>query len=355
MKTLYRPALIAASILALAAPAVAQDYAPTVSTAIARTTPWQDTVQAIGTLRAAQGSDLASEASGVVDWIGFESGANVAAGTPLLRLRLNDEPGKLAELQADAALAKVTYERDEKQLRDQAVSQATIDEDLSKLHVAEAQVTEQQALIDEKTVRAPFAGQLGLRQVDLGQYLPAGTMIATLQALDPIYVDFYVVQQSAGGLAVGQIADMTVDAFPDKDFPAQVSAISPKVDPTSRMVQLRATVPNSDHRLLPGMFATVMLKVGAVHQLITLPNAAVMYNPYGTSVFVVVPGKTPTVREVAITTGATRGNQVAVLSGLTEGDQVVTAGQVKLRQGVPVTINNSVVPSDNSTPSPAEE
>jgi len=348
-------ALSAASTLLIAVPSYAQDTAATVSTAVARLMPWQDSVQAVGTLRAAQGSDLAAETSGVVDWIGFDSGAMVAGGTPLLRLRLNDEPGRLAELQAAADLARITYQRDAKQLRDQAVSQATIDADLSHLHAAQAQVQEEQALIDEKTVRAPFAGRLGLREVDLGQYLPAGTAIVTLQALDPIYVDFYVPQQSLGGLAVGQTAQMSVDAYPGKQFAARVTAINPKIDPASRMVQLRATLPNAHSQLLPGMFATVMVNVGAVRQQITLPNAAVVYNAYGSSVFVVVPGKNPTVREAAVTTGDTRGDQVAILTGLNAGDEVVTAGQVKLRPGAAITINNSVVPSDNPSPNPAEE
>ena len=348
-------ALAAASALLLVTPAGAQDSEATVSTAVAQLMPWQDSVQAVGTLRAAQGADLAAEASGVVDWIGFDSGATVAAGAPLLRLRLNDEPGRLAELRAAADLAQITYRRDAKQLRDQAVSQATIDADASHLHAAQAQVAEEQALIDEKTVRAPFAGRLGLREVDLGQYLPAGTAIVTLQALDPIYVDFYVPQQSLGGLKVGQTAQMSVDAYPAQQFAARVTAINPKIDPTSRMVQLRATLPHAASQLLPGMFATVMVNVGPIRQQITLPNAAVIYNAYGTSVFVVNPGANPTVREVAVTTGDTRGDQVAITSGLNAGDEVVTAGQVKLRPGAAITINNSIVPSDNPAPDPAEE
>jgi len=351
---LRRLSLLATSALLFSA-VHAQDYAPTVSTTVAHYAPWQDSVQAVGSLRAEQGTQLAAEVPGIVDWIGFQSGQTVAPGMVLLRLRENDEPGKLIELQAAAALARVNYDRDQKQFRAQAVSQATLDADASHLQAANAQVVEQQALIDEKIIRAPFGGQLGLRLVDLGQYLPAGTEIVTLQALDPIYVDFYVPQQSLGTLAVGQMAEMTVDSYPGKTFPALVTALNPQVDATSRMVQLRATLANPDHKLLPGMFASVAVKVGAVHRQITLPNAAVVYNSYGTSVFVVQPGPSPTVREVAVTTGDVRGDQVAVTSGLADGDVVVTAGQVKLRQGSSVTINNSVEPANNPTPNPAEE
>ena len=351
MNTLTRTALLIPFALTAAH---AQDYAPTVSTTVAHYAPWQDTVAAVGTLRAEQGTALAAEVSGIVDWIGFQSGQTVPAGTVLLRLRENDEPGKLVELQAAATLAQITHDRDLKQLRAQAVSQATLDTDVSHLRAAQAQVTEQQALIDEKIIRAPFTGQLGLRLVDLGQYLPAGTEIVTLQAVDPIYVDFYVPQQSLGALEVGQTAQMSVDAYPNHLYPAKITALNPQVDPTSRMVQLRATLANPDHKLLPGMFAAVTVAAGAIHRYITLPNAAVVYNSYGTNVFVVQPG-TATVHEVAITTGEVRGDQVAVTCGLTDGETVVTAGQIKLREGSAITINNNVEPASNASPTPVEE
>ena len=316
---------------------------------------WQTTTSAVGSLRAVKGADLASETAGIVDWIGFESGHDVAAGTILLKLRANDDPAKLAELQAAADLAGTNLARDQKQLRAQAVAQATIDADESHLRGARAQVAAQQALMDEKIVRAPFAGRLGLRQVDEGQYLPAGTTIVTLQALDPIFVDFYVPQQVIPTLGVGSQVEVSLDAFPGKPFAARIAAINPKLDTSSRMTQVRAVLPNANHALLPGMFATVSITTGTPAPYITVPNAAVVFNPYGSTVYVVGDDKPQTVRERVVKTGATRGDQVAVLDGLKDGDVVVTAGQIKLRQGSTVVVNNSVKPAFQANPNPAEE
>ncbi len=335
--------------------AIAQEPPATVSTSVAHSVPWQTTISAVGSLRAVKGSDLAAETSGIVDWVGFESGRDVAAGTVLLKLRTNDDPAKLTELQAAADLAATNLARDQKQLRAQAVAQATIDADESHLRSARAQVAAQQALMDEKIVRAPFAGRLGLRQVDEGQYLPAGTTIVTLQALDPIYVDFYVPQQSIPSLAVGGTVEVSLDAFPGKPFAARIAAINPKLDLSSRMTQVRAVLPNANHALLPGMFATVSITTGAAAQYVTVPNAAVVYNPYGSTVYVVGNDKPQTVHEAIVKTGPTRGDQVAVLEGLKDGDVVVTAGQIKLRQGSAVVVNNSVKPAFEANPNPAEE
>ena len=332
--------------------ALAQEPPATVSTITAHTTLWQDTIQAVGTIRAVRGADLASELSGVVDSVDFDSGKDVAAGTVLLRLRPNDDAAHLADLQAAADLAAANLARDEKQFRAQAVSQASIDADTSHLRSARAQVAQAQALAAEKIVRAPFAGRLGLRMVDQGQYLPAGTTVVTLQALDPLYVDFAIPQQNLADVRIGQSATLKVDAYPSQDLPAQVAAISPKVDAASRMAQIRATTPNADHKLLPGMFATVTLRVGTAHDYITLPNAAIVYNPYGSLVYVVDHN---IARQVIVRTGPTRGDQVAVLAGLQDGAVVVTAGQIKLRQGSLVTINNTIMPANEPSPHPAEE
>ena len=336
----------------LAVPAYAQEPAATVSTIAARGSEWQDTLQAVGTIRAVRGADLASEIAGVVDSVEFDSGRDVAAGTVLLRLRPNDDAAHLADLQAAADLAAANLARDTKQFRAQAVSQASIDADDSHLRSARAQVSQAQALAAEKIVRAPFAGRLGLRVVDQGQYLPAGTTIVTLQALDPLYVDFYVPQQDLARVHVGETAVLRVDAYPSRDFPARISAISPKLDPASRMAQVRATLDNADRALTPGMFATVQLLVGAAHRYVTLPNEAIVFKPYGSLVYVVESGHA---RQVLVKTGATRGDQVAVTAGLQEGAQVVTAGQIKLRQGSAVVVNNSVQPGNDPNPHPAEE
>ena len=338
--------------LCIAAPAYAQEPPATVSTMVARVTDWQDTLQAVGTIRAVRGADLASEISGVVDSVEFDSGHDVAAGTVLLRLRPNDDAAHLADLQAAADLAAANLARDTKQFRAQAVSQASIDADESHLRSARAQVAQAQALAAEKIVRAPFAGRLGLRMVDQGQYLPAGTTVVTLQALDPLYVDFYVPQQSLAEVHIGETAVLHVDAYPSREFAGRITAISPKLDANSRMAQVRATLANADHALVPGMFASVELHTGEVHHYITVPNAAIVYNPYGSLVYVVDHG---VAHQAVVRTGPTRGDQVAVTAGLAEGATVVTAGQIKLRQGSQVVVNNSVQPSDDPRPHPVEE
>ncbi len=351
--------LVACSaVCALSAPALAQEPPATVTTMVAHYDTWQDRLQAVGTVRAVRGADLAAEVAGIVDAVGFESGADVAAGTVLLRLRPNDDAAKLAELQAAADLAAANLARDNKQFHAQAVSQATVDADDSRLRQARAQVAQQEALMAERVVRAPFAGRLGLRMVDVGQYLPAGTTIVTLQALDPLFVDFYVPQQDLGQMKPGGALTLTVDAFPGRIFHATLTAISPKVDQASRMVQLRATLTNADRTLLPGMFGNVSLPSGAPHRYITLPQSALVYNPYGSTVYIQDPGgksNVHNVHTVLVKSGPTRGDQVAVLDGLREGDVVVTSGQLKLHPGSTIVVNNSVQPPNDAAPQPVEE
>jgi membrane fusion protein (multidrug efflux system) len=333
----------------------AQEPPAVISTTVAHASDWQNRLQAVGTIRAVRGADLAAEVAGVVDSVDFDSGRDVAAGTVLLRLRPNDDAARLADLQAAAQLAAENLARDTKQFHAHAVSQASMDADESHLLSARAQVAQQQALMAEKIVRAPFAGRLGLRLVDQGQYLAAGTTIVTLQALDPLFVDFYLPQQALAELRAGDTAELRVDTYPGRVFRARISAISPKLDPASRMLSVRATLPNPDHALLPGMFANVELNVGPVQRFITLPNAAIVYNPYGSLVYVVGHDKPATVHQVLIKTGATRGDQIAVVQGLSDGETVVTAGQIKLRQGSVVVVNNSVQPLDDPAPHPPEE
>jgi membrane fusion protein, multidrug efflux system len=350
-----RSVALGAALVLGAGVARAQEPPAVVTTTVAKTDLWQDKLEAVGNLRAARGADLAAEVAGIVDSVGFESGIDVAAGTILVKLRPNDDAAKLAELQAAADLAAANLARDQKQFRAQAVSQATIDADDSKMRQARAQVAEQQALIAQKIVRAPFAGKLGLRQVDVGQYLPAGTTIVTLQALDPIFVDFYLPQQTLGEVRQGQAVTLKVDAYPGRVFRANVTAISPKLDQASRMAQLRATIANPDHSLLPGMFATVDLNVGAPKRYITLPQSALVYNPYGSTVYVADHAKPMSVHTALVKTGPTRGDQVAVLDGLHEGEVVVTSGQLKLHPGSLIVVNNSLLPPDDAAPHPVEE
>ena len=331
----------------------------TVSAIKAGYSEWQSKVEAIGSLRAVLGADLSLEVAGVVDTITFNSGDEVAQGKQLLKLRAGDDAARLESLQAMAELSEITYERDQKQFKMQAVSQATLDTDSANLKNAKAQVVQQQAILDKRILRAPFDGQLGVRVVDLGQYLSAGSVIVTLQALDPIFVDFFVPQQSVDQVRLGQTVTVKVDAFRDKIFTGEISALNPKVDTGSRNLQVRAVLQNPDHKLLPGMYATVDIAIGAPLNYITLPQTAISYNPYGDTVYVVdnkgtdANGKPQLIaRQTFVTAGATRGDQVAVLKGVGEGDMVVTAGQIKLHNGSAILINNSITPTADAAPVP---
>jgi membrane fusion protein, multidrug efflux system len=333
-----------------------------VSTIAAATSEWQPFVQSTGTMRAVRGADLSAQASGIVDQIEFDSGNEVPAGKVLLRLRPNDDYAKLQQLQAAAELAEQTSKRNQEQFAAQAISQADIDTDVSTLKSARAQVAAQQALISEKIVRAPFAGRLGVRQVDIGQFLTAGTPIVTLQALDLLLVDFYVPQQALAQLKIGQAVSATVDAYPKQVFGGAIEAINSKVDTGSRNVQVRASLRNPERRLLPGMFATVRVDYGDKSSLITLPQTVVTHNPFGDTVFIVeqsgvdAQGKPRSVvHQRFVKLGATRGDQVAVQSGIKVGEIVVSAGQLKLRNGTEVTINNAVLPANNPNPNPPNE
>ncbi len=334
----------------------------TVATTTATKTEWQDRIEAVGSLRAVQGADLSLEVAGVVEEINFQSGDDVEEGKLLLRLRDNDDAAKLKSLQAMEKLYSLTYQRNLALLKTHAVSQAVVDSDAANLDNFKAQVTQQKAIVDKNSLRAPFAGRLGLRQVDLGQYLPAGTAIVTLQALTPIFADFFLPQQSLNQIKVGQAVTARVDTYPDRTFAGKITAISPKVETGTRNVQVRATLDNADHALLPGMHVTVEVAVGAPRRLVTLPQTAISYNPYGDLVYIVDnQGKGPdgndrlVVHQTFVTLGATRGDQVAVLKGVDEGQTVVTAGQMKLRNGVPVAVNNAVQPTDDARPRPIDQ
>ena len=331
----------------------------TISASKAGYSDWQRKIEAVGSLRAVKGADLSLEVAGVVDAIMFTSGDDVQEGMALLKLRSEDDVAKLKSLQATAELSRITYDRDQKQFRINAVSQATLDTDDANLKNALAQVAQQQAILDKKVLKAPFAGHLGIRAVDLGQFLAAGTPIVTLQALDPIFLDFFVPQQAIDQVRLEAPVNVTIDAFKDQKFTGAISAINPKVDPASRNVQVRATLTNPDHRLLPGMYATVDIPSGAPEKLITLPQTAITYSPYGDTVYIVeengagADGKPHLVaRQTFVTTGATRGDQVAVLKGVRDGDTVVTAGQLKLHNGSTVLIDNTVAPTADAASSP---
>ena len=346
----FKAAMIKKVIGAMSAPT------QTVSAVKAGYSEWQTQIEAVGSLRAVKGADLSLEVPGVVDSIMFNSGDDVKEGALLLKLRSDDDAARLASLQATAELSQITYNRDLKQFKIQAVSQATLDSDAANLKNAKAQVAGQQAVLDKKTLRAPFAGHLGIRAVDVGQYLAPGTPIVTLQALDPIFLDFFVPQQEVDRIRIAQAVTARIDAFADQTFSGEISAINPKIEASTRNIAVRATLKNPDRKLLPGMYATVTIATGAPHDYITLPQSAITYNPYGNVVYVVdkkagAAGKPQLVaRQTFVTTGAQRGDQVAVLKGVNEGDMIVTAGQIKLHNGAPVAIDNTVTPTADASP-----
>lgn len=340
--------------------------AQTVSVTTASFEEWRPKLTAIGTFRAVNGADLALEASGIVEKIHFQSGEDVAAGQLLLELRKDTDAARLDALKAAAELGAINLRRDQAQLKIHAASQATVDTDVANLKSATAEVAQQEAVIAQKTLRAPFAGRLGIRSVDLGQYIGAGTVIVTLQALDPIYLDFVLPQQALSGVEVGQTIAAAVDTFPGQSFTGQIVAISSKVDQASRNVQVRASLSNADRKLRPGMFASIEIAVGKPERLITLPQTAIVYAPYGNSVFLAEksgapadkngpPGSGLVARQSFVRLGATRGDEVAVLEGLPEGATVVTAGQIKLKNGTPLTISDTAPPAVDANPKPVDK
>ena len=334
----------------------------TVSTMTARSQQWTTRLKAVGSIRAVNGANLSFQVAGIISAIHFESGSHVKKGASLVELNSAEDIARLNALKATTALAQLTYDRDKALIQSHAVSQQTVDTDLANLKNDLAQVEQQQALVDYKIINAPFSGRLGIRQVDLGQYVAAGAPVVTLQQLDPIYLDFYLPQQALAQIKVGQIVTAKVDTFPNETFSGKVSSINALVDTATRNVQVRATIANSDEKLLPGMFATVEIDVGAPQNYVTLPMTAIAYNSYGNIAYVVqnlsqnAQGEQQGVaHQTFVTTGPTRGDQVAVLTGIKDGDVVVTAGQVKLRNGVPVTVNNSVQPPNNPNPNVNED
>ncbi|MEN6623177.1 MAG: efflux RND transporter periplasmic adaptor subunit [Smithella sp.] len=343
---------------------MASAAAPAVTVSAMKAVPqeWQEQIQAVGTLRAVHGVDLANEIAGIVQSIHFKSGDNVKAGQVLLQVNADSDIAQLRVLTAAADLAQSVYDRNRKQFEVQAISKASLDVDAADLKGKQFQVAQQTALVKKKTIRAPFAGRLGISSVNAGQYLNAGDKIITLQALDSIYIDFFLPQQDFSRIAINQEVTVVTDAYPDATFKGKVSAINPKVDPQTRNVQVEALIANPQHKLLPGMYATIKVQAGAARHYLTLPRTAVTFNPYGETVYIVEQKATAkdgkpslSVRQTFVTLGPARGDQVAVTKGIKEGELVVTSGQLKLRNGSPVIINNQVQPASESNPTPQDQ
>jgi len=334
----------------------------TVSTITAGYQEWLPQLEAVGSLRAINGVEVSPEVSGTVAALNFKQGEDVKKGKVLVELVADSDVARLHSLQAASALAKTTYSRDKQQFEFKAISQQVLDIDKANLMQADAAVAEQQAMVNKKYIHAMFSGHTGIRQVSVGQYLNAGTPVVSLQALDPIFLDFSVPQQNISMISHGQKVVATSDAYPSEQFTGRIVVINPEVDTTTLNVKVRAELKNPEHRLLPGMYATVGISTGKPQRYITLPQTAVTYNPYGNIVFLAEQqgkddkGKPKlVVKQVFVTTGETRGDQVAVLKGIKEGDTVVTAGQIKLHNGSPVTINNDIQPSNEPNPEPKDE
>jgi membrane fusion protein (multidrug efflux system) len=332
----------------------------TVSAASAQFTEWQPEVSAVGSMRAVRGVDVTTEVTGLVRSLRFKSGDEVKAGQVLLELNADPEIAQQHALEAAADLAATVYARDKEQFDAQAISQAQLDADAADLKNKRAQAAAQAALVAKKVIRAPFDGRLGITTVNPGQYLNTGDKIVTLQAVDPIYVDFKLPQQQLALIADGQAVNLTADSYPGVKFVGKINAIDPRVDASTRNFQAEATVPNPDRKLLPGMFTRVGVVAGEAKHYLTLPQTAITYNPYGATVFLAQkkPGgsdKDLIAQQSFVTLGPTRGDQVAVLKGVKEGDQVVTSGQLKLVNGAPLIIDNSVLPANDPSPSPQEQ
>ena len=323
-----------------------------VSAAVAREQPWQSRLPAIGTLKAYQGVDLTAEVQGTVKEVLFQSGEKVTLGQPLLQLDSEVERAILATAEAVRALARVEYQRGQDLIKRQAISKSEFDRLNAELLKAEASVTQLKAELDKKRILAPFAGTIGIRQVDTGDYLSPGTSFATLQDLSRLYVDFFLPEQDYPQLAIGQSVRLSLAAYPGEVFNGEISALNPKVEETTRNVQVRAMLPNPDNKLLPGMFANLEVLLPGEKPQVLVPETAITYTLYGNSVYVIGEQKDDqgavvkddkgqprlVVERRFVETGERRDGQVLVLKGLKAGEQVVTAGQLKLDNGAHVAI-----------------
>ncbi|MGC2197502.1 MAG: efflux RND transporter periplasmic adaptor subunit [Terriglobales bacterium] len=331
-----------------------------VTSIVAKRELWSATMSVIGTMEAVKGVTVSADLPGTVARIAFQSGQAVHQGDVIVELDTRQERAQLAALEAQRDLAKVNYDRMQQLVKEGVISKMEYDQATAQQRQTEANVAEVRATIERKTIRAPFSGVLGIRKVNLGQYLAAGNPVVPLQALNPIYVDFGVPQQAAGQVRVGRDLHVTSEDLAGQAFAGRVTALDSVVDETTRNLQVQATLPNPQGKLKPGMFVQVELGVGANRQAITLPASAISYAPYGDSVFIITELKDPKgqpyrgVRQQFVKIDGSRGDQVAIVSGVNPGDEVVTSGVFKLRNGAAVNVNNKVQPGDNPAPKPQD-
>jgi len=331
-----------------------------VTSVVTRREQWPATMNVIGTTEAVHGVTVSADLPGTVARINFDSGMAVHEGEILVELDTRQEKAQLASLEAQRDLAQQNFGRTQELLNAGVISRAEYDQATSQQKATEANVGEIKATIARKTIRAPFSGILGIRKVNLGQYLPAGSPIVSNQSLNPIYVNFGVPQQAAAQVHIGRSLHVTAEDIAGKVFGGNVTAIDSEVDPTTRNIQIQATLPNPEGKLRPGMFVQVELSLGASRDVIALPASAINYAPYGDSVFVITDLKDPKgqtyrgVKQTFVKVQGSRGDQVAIISGLNPGDEVVTSGVFKLRNGAAVQVNNKVQPGNSSAPKPED-
>jgi len=343
---------------AIAQGAAFQPPPEAVTTIVASQEKWPSTLTAIGTVAAVRGVTVSADLPGVVDRISFESGQSIREGEVLAVLDMKQEHAQLAAAEAQRELAEINFTRMEGLLNERVVSRAEFDRAQADRRQADAHVGEIRAAIDRKTIKAPFSGVLGIRHVNLGQYLSGGDALVTLQALNPIYVNFGVPQQAIGQVRAGRSVRVSVGDLGGAEFTGQITAIDSVVDEATRNVQAQATFANPGAKLRPGMFVQAAVAVGASDAVISLPASAIQHAPFGDSVFVVGDLKDPKgatyrgVRQQFVKVGSARGDQISIVTGLKAGDEVVTSGVFKLRNGAAVRVNNTVRPGNNPSPKP---
>ena len=345
---------------AIAQGAAFQPPPDAVTTIVAQEEEWPATLSAIGTMAAVQGVTVSADLPGTVDRIAFESGRSVREGDILAQLDTRQERAQLAAIEAQRDLAQLNYNRMKGLLSDRVISQAEFDRAAAEQKQTDAQVGEINATIQRKTIRAPFSGILGIRQVNLGQYLAAGDPLVPLQSLHPIYVNFNVPQQEIRQIKVGHRIQLAANDVSGAEFTGRVTAIDSLVDQTTRNIQVQATLANPEGKLRPGMFVQTELSLGSSRSVITLPASAISYASFGDSVFVVTDLKGQNgqtyrgVRQQFVKLGGTRGDQIAIASGVKPGEEIVTSGVFKLRNGAAVVVNNKVQPGNKRAPKPEE-
>ena len=317
---------------------------------------WALALEAVGTVRAVNGVEVTTQIAGEVEKIHFSSGDTVKEGDALVSLDARTDRAQLQALEAAARLAQLEYERFESLFRQGSISRSELDRRQSERDQAQAQASAQRERVAQKTLRAPFSGKLGIRQVDLGQYLNPGNAVVTLQQLDPIYINFSLPEREQSHLRTGQPVRATLSALPDVAFSGKITAVEPGVDPATRNFNVQATFANPEQQLRPGMFARLDIRLDGAEQVVVVPRTAIQFAPYGNSVYVVMEKEgeegTLIVKRRFVKTGRERGDLVAVTDGLEPGERIATSGLLKLRNDATVIINNDVTPSADTNPRP---